>query len=176
VSDFQSPDAAAEQPSVPATKKADKSTLAKGCAIGCGVLIVLAIFLGIGGFFVGGSMMDKLGGTMTTRLAEDFAVLKDTGQVPDGDAALYQEIVDLAQRPGTTFFGALLATTIVTTNLEDGEIDDAERQEANDTRDLLQENPEAGMFAVNSFMENHPGLKERMNQMQQTIGNMLAPR
>lgn len=159
-------------------KKADKSTLAKGCAIGCGVLIVLGIFGGIGAVFVGRSFMGKMGAALSERLVEDFAVMKDTGQVPEEHAALYQEVVDLTARPETTVTAALVASTVVRTSLDDGQVDATERQEVEATRDFLTENPEAGVFATDQFLDEHPDLKKRVEEAQRTLNpaTLLGPK
>ncbi|MCL4690957.1 MAG: hypothetical protein KJ060_00370 [Candidatus Hydrogenedentes bacterium] len=158
-------------------KKPDKSVLAKGCLIGCGVLVVLAIFGGIGGFFVFRSFMEKMGDAMGKQLVEEFAVMKDTGQVPEEHMALYQEVVDLTVRPETTFTAAMVASTVVRTNLEDSQVTPEERQEAEDMRDFLSENPEAGMWAIDSYLKEHPKLKERVEQAQRSFNptTLLGP-
>lgn len=121
--------------------------------------------------------MSKLGVALSKQLTEEFDVMKESGEVPAEHAALYGELVELAQRPETTFVGSLLVTTVVRSNLEDGQVDDGELQEAEDTRDFLQENPEAGILALNGFMKKHPGLEDRMKQVQQTLNpaTLLAP-
>ncbi len=166
------------EPAVSPAKKADKSVLAKGCAIGCGVLIVLGIFGGIGGYFLISSLMGKVGSAMAKQLAEDFSVMKDSGEVPSEDVDLYQKLVDISQHPETTFAGALLTTTVVNSNLEDGKVDESERQEAEDTLNFLKEHPDAGVFAVDAFMKKHEGLKERAEKVQRGMNpsTLFAPK
>lgn len=157
------------QPTPPSANKPDKSVLAKGCLIGCGVLVVLAIFGGVGGFFAIRAFMEKMSAAMGKQLTEEFAVMKDTGQVPEQQIALYQEIVDLTARPETTFTASMVASTVVRTNLEDKQVTPEEQQEAESIRDFLSDNPDAGMWAVDGYLKEHPELKERVEQTQRSF-------
>lgn len=167
-----------QEPAASPAKKADKSVLAKGCAIGCGVLLVLGIFGGIGGYFLVSSIMGKVADAMSKKLAEDFTVMKESGEVPSGDVELYQKLVDISQHEQTTFPAVVLTMAVVKSNLEDGKVDDSERQEAEDTLNFLKEHPDAGMFAVDAFMKKHEGLKERAEKVQRSINpsTLFAPK
>ena len=176
MSNPESPDVTTNQPAVPTSKKADKSTLVKGCAIGCGVLIVIVILLGVAAFVGGKSMMNKGAVALGERLSEDYATMLDTGQVPEEHAALYQEIVDYAAREDAGFFSVVLCVTVVQSHLEDNAVDPPELQEATETRDFLRDNPGAGMFAVDRFMNERENLKRRAESVMQNLPSVFAPR
>ncbi|MCC6489662.1 MAG: hypothetical protein IT364_19365 [Candidatus Hydrogenedentes bacterium] len=151
-------------------RKADNSVLVKGCAIGCGALIFLAIL--IGGavlFFLYPAFSSKMAQAVSKQVTANFETLMESGKVPEQDAELYQSLVDSTQDPEVTMVGAILAATIVETNLEDGEVSDGERQEAQDARALFEANPGAGVFDVNAFIAEHDGLEERIKEKQRSI-------
>ena len=161
-------------------KKADSSVLVKGCAIGCGavgflaILVVVAVF-----FFIWPSVSSKMAKAMSEILVADFQTMKDSGKVPEEHAELYQSLVDFTQQPEATSAGVLLVATVVESNLEDGLISESERQEAQEVREFLDANPGAGITAVDAFMGEHEGLKERAQELQTTIMNpavLLAPK
>lgn len=153
-------------------KKADSNVLVKGCAIGCGAVAFFLVLLLGGGFWVfWNSVLPKMATSMSEKLASDFETMKEVGKVPEEHAALYQSLVDSAQEPEATFPAVLLCLTIVETNLDDGQVSDSELKEAQDARAFLEANPTAGFTAVETFMSEHEGLKERS----QALANSVLP-
>lgn len=153
-------------------KKADSSVLVKGCAIGCAaVAFFLVLLLGGGFWFFWNSVLPKMGTSMSEKLAADFETMKEVGKVPEEHTALYQGLVDYTQEPEATFPTILLCLTIVETNLDDGQVSESELKEAQDVRAFLEANPTAGFTAVETFMNEHEGLKERS----QTLANSVLP-
>lgn len=166
-----------EQPPTPPARPAGSSVLVKGCAIGCGALLIFVILVGVGAFYIYNTYSGKIAQAMSRQLADDYATLKDTGKVPPEREALYQELVEIAQRQDASFAGVLLSMTVVESHLEDGTVDAAELKEAEETRDFLDKNPQVGMMSADKFMKEHEGLKEKAEAVQRKIdpSKVFAP-
>ncbi len=153
----------------PPSKAGSKNVLLKGCAIGCGALIVLAIFAGIGGYYLFQSGMSKVATAMSEQLVSDFDAMKEAGTVPQEHLALYQELVDDTQKPEASFSAVVLATAVVKSHLEDGSVDATELEEAEVTRDFLAENPGLGLMKLETFVAEHEGIRQKVENVKRTM-------
>ena len=137
-----------------------------GCGIGCGVLIVLAVVVGVAIVLLARKGMETASREMAENLASEYAQLKNTGKVPEQHAALFDEIVQIAQSSGASLYARTLCLAVVLGALDDGAVNESELKVAQDLLALLRGNPDLGMFQMSTFMQNHPQFQQTFGQYQ----------
>lgn len=136
-------------------------TIVSGCAIGCGALLVCGL---IGMFALAFALPPLFAPTVRLYVSKQYTKAQDAKKYTAAQLEVYGDIKDSVDTPEVNFYVASLAYATMHEHLKDGVLTDEEITQAGVLRDFLNENPKAGMFAVQKFGRDHPEFKAIMNQ------------
>jgi hypothetical protein len=139
---------------------------AKGCTLGCLVILVLMV-VGVAGFFtlLVGPKLEEAALGIRERLVTAYEEAKAEGKVPDDHARLFDELVTMTEDEETTVWSAGLIAAVVIDPLADGEVTDEEASGAAAVRDFVKVHPDLGLSGFVQFLTEHPDLMERVQKL-----------
>ncbi|HIJ74457.1 MAG TPA: hypothetical protein HPP83_10190, partial [Candidatus Hydrogenedentes bacterium] len=109
---------------------------------------------------------EEMAPELAAELRSQYDGLKDEGKVPEEHVALFDELVAIGGAEEGSAWGKMLCLTVVVSSLEDGKVTEAEVGVLEDARDLLQENPDIGLFGMRRFFEHRPEMQAEMQRYQ----------
>ncbi len=151
-----------------------QSSWVKPCAIGCLVLILLGVLGIVGIYFFAKTMMNKGAGLISEQIVADYEKTKADGKVPPEHVPLFDEVVAAAQQEDVTVWTALLVAVAVGDVFSDGQVNDEELKTAESCARLLARKPEPGSWGFGQFIEQHPELQGKMQELQTQIQQQAA--
>jgi hypothetical protein len=147
---------------VRARYRSKKDIVLRGCALGCiPVATLSAILIGVVVYLLYSKLIPMAWAYIAITV-EDAA---QNTAINQRDLRVYEEISEIADTGELGPGPLMLGMTVVFYHLEDGQIDEEERTEAEAVRDFIAEHPRARTPAVNTFLKDHPLLEERVKSL-----------
>lgn len=132
-----------------------------GCAIGCGTLLLAGAAFTLGGYLFVVRGMDQAKTDALKSFAANYAIYQQSGRLERDQETVFAELLQLTSREDTSFMAAVIADYLLKESISAK--DDAEKQlclmTATELRDLLRDNPRAGLSEMADFVTHHPKLK-----------------
>ncbi len=162
------PPGAAPYPPPPPPKSSGLKWLI-GCGIGCFIiLILLGVIMAAGGYFLA-RQFPELKATMASQLSQQYEQAKTAGEVPAEHIPTFDAIVNAVQQEETSFMGAVIGMAAVMGSIQDSTVSAEEAEAAQATLELLQTNPDVGLMEGGQFVESHPVLQQKVQELQRDL-------
>ncbi|GMW03922.1 MAG: hypothetical protein AMXMBFR84_50560 [Candidatus Hydrogenedentota bacterium] len=163
-----------DTPVVPQGKPAG-SKVKRGCLIGC-LLLITIVLVSIGGCYGFMSyMFAKLRPHAAAAAKTKFEKAVEENRVPDADLPVYADLVDISQKPESSFYAIVTCAALVVYDLDDGEVSEEERKDATAARDFLRDNPGVSMARISVFFGDHPAIQKKVENISRSSTIMPAP-
>ncbi len=163
----------AQPPSLPNRDGGSRWLLAVG--VGCGalmVLVILGIIAGVTAFRYG---MDEMRVEMQSEFAREYQRMQEDEKIPEEYADTYQRISDVVMGEDTSFTAVAMGVGVLVSQLDDGEVTEAEAAHAETFATFLEENPNVGVMGIARFVEEHPEFNATFEDAQHMQGTHEPP-
>lgn len=139
---------------------------AKGCTLGCLVILVLMV-IGVIAFFtlLIDPLLEEAALEIRERVATAYEDAKAEGKVPEEHTPLFDELAAVAQREETTVWSASLIAAVVIDPITDSKITDEEASDAATVSEFVMAHPDLGFSGFVRFLTEHPDLMERVQEV-----------
>ena len=137
----------------------------KGCAIGCGVILLLAVAAAVGVYVWINKMAEQGKVEMQGEVKKVYESVMPELQVDSEDFPFIDELYAHSQREGLNPSASMLSSVMVLSILEDGKVVEEEQAVAEEIAGLLREEPNPGMVQVLTWLGSHPELQQRLQNM-----------
>jgi hypothetical protein len=91
--------------------------------------------------------------------------MKAAGQVPAEHQPTMDRLIALAEDPGTSASGSILATTVVLGSLEDGAVSESEAAGLAEALGTIEADPGMGIVELGRFVEQHPEFEDMLRRL-----------
>jgi len=137
----------------------------KGCGLGCGGIVLLAVILTGAGFLCRGRFVEQ----MATRFRANYDKAVEEGNLSTPEEEVFFDLMVSIERPETTLSASSYACILLDRCLrsKDAAYRGQVQMAATEMRDLLDIYPSAGIRDVMDVMAKHPELTARSWRAQQ---------
>ena len=137
-----------------------KLRLLKGCALGCGGLIVLMLLLTALGILLRGHIAGFLRASFAGQYTSNCYKARENGKLAEANDEVFSDVMVSIQRPETGLMAAVYACVLLERRL--AATDTASREKAvsaaTDLRELLYNEPAAGFKMITGIIQKYPEL------------------
>lgn len=148
----------------PSPRGGSKNRVLLGCGIGCGLLIFLAIVLGIGIYVLGNRALTQMDTMSKPYLEREYQAWKENDVITPERQAVYDPLYETVydEELGSRWV-TICVLFLMYYHTEDGQITDAEAADAQQLLDDIRAQPGLGIKYWSEFIESDPEL-QRISQ------------
>lgn len=156
-------------PPPPRPRMGQSKVILAGCGIGCGVIVVVLVGAVVGLSFAIPSLLRP---SALAVIKDVYEKAQENKNLTKDQLAVYDDLVAEIDYPQVNGLAAMTGAALFHDHLKDGALTEAEIAEASILRDYLQANPDAGMFDMMRFQDNHPEIAAKMTEFQRNPANL----
>ena len=138
-----------------------------GCGIGCGAILLLgAIAVVVTTKFVS-TQMEEGRTELLQQYTSTYAGFKENAEITDEQKEVLEELNNFCNDENKGFLVSMGVMGALADTIKDNKVDEEEYELLVDIQNFLKEHPEPGFKELGTFMEQHPEIQQKIDELKQ---------